>query len=376
MKNLSRYDENLSVPRKQDVDDKQAKIDVAGILKGTGDGGVEAAVPGTDYLAESDIYICTVTASGTSYTADKTPTELLAASNAGKIVVATLNNAVYFLAGGNVQIVRFARILGTNVYTMQVTATGTASLLTVKIQESALITNLETNKTSDITYPSSKAVWDAINHPDAKTDEQTQTVGVDADGKLWTAPSTEPDVFTGADATTTGSAGIVPAPTAGAQARFLKGNGTWADLPSASTGARGVTYLVDSYTRTDTDKAVTPKALNNVYKLIPVKVSQLENDSGYITIAAVPTKTSELENDSGFITFAPVTSVNGETGNVVLEASDVGAATTGNIQAYINRTSAVDEPNTSYTSYMARGEALYGYEATPSANGCIAWQYE
>lgn len=36
----------------------------------------------------------------------------------------------------------------------------------------------------------------------------------------------------------------------------------------ASTGQRGVTYLVDSYTRTDTDKAVTPKALNSVYKML------------------------------------------------------------------------------------------------------------
>ena len=36
----------------------------------------------------------------------------------------------------------------------------------------------------------------------------------------------------------------------------------------ASTGQKGVTYLVDSYTRTDTDKAVTPKALNSVYKML------------------------------------------------------------------------------------------------------------
>lgn len=71
----------------------------------------------------------------------------------------------------------------------------------------------------------------------------------------------------------------------------------------------------------------------------------------------------------------PVTSVNGDTGAVVLTASDVGAATTSNIQAYLNRTTAVDEANTSYTSYMARGEALYSYETTPSVNGCIAWTY-
>ena len=79
MKNLSRYDENLSVPRKQDVDDKQAKIDVDGILqgdgngnisaaettqtgavpipvgimKGTADGSVTTAIPGTDYALQS-----------------------------------------------------------------------------------------------------------------------------------------------------------------------------------------------------------------------------------------------------------------------------------------------------------------------------------
>ena len=36
----------------------------------------------------------------------------------------------------------------------------------------------------------------------------------------------------------------------------------------ASTNQKGVTYLVDSYTRTDTDKAVTPKALNSVYQML------------------------------------------------------------------------------------------------------------
>ena len=37
-------------------------------------------------------------------------------------------------------------------------------------------------------YPSAKAVWDAIPHPAAKTEDMTQAVGKDADGKLWTAP--------------------------------------------------------------------------------------------------------------------------------------------------------------------------------------------
>lgn len=47
------------------------------------------------------------------------------------------------------------------------------------------------------------------------------------------------------------------------------GNVVLSALPNASTGARGITYLVNSYTRMDTDKAVTPKALNDVYNLIP-----------------------------------------------------------------------------------------------------------
>ena len=44
---------------------------------------------------------------------------------------------------------------------------------------------------------------------------------------------------------------------------------------------------------------------------IPSKVSELDNDSGYITmsaIPAIPSKTSELDNDSGFITMSAVPS--------------------------------------------------------------------
>ena len=37
---------------------------------------------------------------------------------------------------------------------------------------------------------------------------------------------------------------------------------------------------------------------------VPTKVSDLTNDSGYITSASVPTKTSDLTNDSGFVTSA------------------------------------------------------------------------
>ena len=68
---------------------------------------------------------------------------------------------------------------------------------------------------------------------------------------------------------------------------------------------------------------------------IPTKTSELSNDSGYITDAAlapyaktadVPTKVSQLDNDSGFVNsaqaknVAPVQSVDGATGNVVTNA--------------------------------------------------------
>lgn len=96
-----------------------------------------------------------------------------------------------------------------------------------------------------------------------------------------------------------------------------------------------------------------------------------------VDLPTVPTKVSELENDANYITAAqvPVQSVNSKTGAVVLTANDVGAATTSNINTALNRNNAVNIADSNYTTYMARGEALYSYETTPSANGCIAWTY-
>ena len=71
----------------------------------------------------------------------------------------------------------------------------------------------------------------------------------------------------------------------------------------------------------------------------------------------------------------PVTSVNSKTGAVTVTASDVGAATTSDIHTALNRTNAVNVANSNYTTYMARGEALFSSETTPTVNGCIAWVY-
>nr|DAF74960.1 MAG TPA: extracellular matrix protein [Caudoviricetes sp.] len=92
--------------------------------------------------------------------------------------------------------------------------------------------------------------------------------------------------FSGASTSAAGKTGLVPAPTAGQQGKYLKGDGKWADLPSAGTGAKGITYLVDAVTRTDTDKAVTPRAVNTVYKMFNRATGVHEADTNYTTLMA------------------------------------------------------------------------------------------
>lgn len=46
------------------------------------------------------------------------------------------------------------------------------------------------------------------------------------------------------------------------------------------------------------------------------------------------------------------------------------------INIKLGRETAVTDDDTNYTSYMARGEALFAAETTPTKNGQIAWQYK
>lgn len=57
--------------------------------------------------------------------------------------------------------------------------------------------------------------------------------------------------------------------------------------------------------------------------------------------------------------------------------SDVGLGNVDNvsINSRLNRTTNVNASDTKYTTYMARGEALFSTETTPTVNGCIAWVY-
>lgn len=141
--------------------------------------------------------------------------------------------------------------------------------------------------------------------PDAKTSEQTQPVGVDANGKLWTAP--------GGQGGTTDYDLLTNRPSI--NGHTLTGNQTAAQLGLA----------------TPSDiPAVPVQSVNGKTGAVVLSASDvgaLPSDTD------IPTKTSDLTNDSGFVdasgaaAAAPVQSVNNKTGAVTLTAADVGAGT-------------------------------------------------
>ncbi len=91
-----------------------------------------------------------------------------------------------------------------------------------------------------------------------------------------------------------------------------------------------------------------------------------------------PTAWAVAKAGTDYLKTAPVTAVAGKTGAVTLAKADVGLGNVDNvsINSRLNRTTNVNAAATNYTTYMARGEALYSSETTPTVNGQIAWQYE
>lgn len=96
----------------------------------------------------------------------------------------------------------------------------------------------------------------------------------------------------------------------------------------------------------------------------------------------IPTKTSQLQNDSGFITSAPVQSVNGKTGAVVLDADDVGAlpddTTAADLGAYVKPSGGIPKTDLASAVQTSLGKADTAYQkpsggipATDIASGVI-----
>lgn len=80
-----------------------------------------------------------------------------------------------------------------------------------------------------------------------------------AEGVTWTIFVEEPGVMTGATSGAAGTGGTVPAPGAGDQTKFLKGDGTWdnpplpPDMTGATSGGAGTHGLVPAPTSAEKD---------------------------------------------------------------------------------------------------------------------------
>ena len=198
------------------------------------------------------------------------------------------------------------------------------------------------DKTSQLDNDSGYITNSALTGYAKKTEIPTKTSELTNDSGYITNTALEPYAKT------------VDIPTKTSQLNNDSGYITANDVPVKSVdGATGnvVTNAVKTTTQTLTD-AQKQQARTNIgagtssfdgdynslvnKPTIPTKTSQLTNDSGFITDAAltgyakttdIPTKTSQLDNDSYYITAseAPVQSVNSKTGAVQLNASDVGA---------------------------------------------------
>ena len=198
------------------------------------------------------------------------------------------------------------------------------------------------DKTSQLDNDSGYITDSALTGYAKKTEIPTKTSELTNDSGYITNTALEPYAKT------------VDIPTKTSQLNNDSGYITANDVPVKSVdGATGdvVTNAVKTTTQTLTD-AQKQQARTNIgagtssfdgdynsltnKPTIPTKTSQLTNDSGFITDAAltgyakttdIPTKTSQLDNDAHYITAneAPVTSVNSKTGAVQLNASDVGA---------------------------------------------------
>ena len=201
------------------------------------------------------------------------------------------------------------------------------------------------DKTSQLDNDSGYITNSALTGYAKKTEIPTKTSELTNDSGYITNTALEPYAKT------------VDIPTKTSQLNNDSGYITANDAPVKSVdGATGdvVTNAVKTTTQTLTD-AQKQQARTNIgagtssfdgdynsltnKPTIPTKTSQLTNDSGFITDAAltgyakttdIPTKTSQLENDSNYITAneAPVQSVNTKTGAVVLTQDDVGDGTT------------------------------------------------
>lgn len=157
----------------------------------------------------------------------------------------------------------------------------------------------------------------------------------------------------------------------------------------------GTTWAKHSYSYVPTTRTVNGKALS---ANVTLKTSDLTNDSGYITASDDITGTSAnvtgtvgvIHGGTGKTTwtanYAVITgssatgafqqrAITNNTANTTALTRSTNLVTMNTLSYGLNRTTALQSADTNYTTYMARGEALFTTETTPTNNGQIAWVY-
>ena len=86
---------------------------------------------------------------------------------------------------------------------------------------------------------------------------------VDEDGTLHTSESAAGDTMTGATSTAAGKAGLVPAPAAGEQEKYLRGDGAW-QTPTNTNTWRGIQNNLTSTSTQDSLSAYQGKVLKDL----------------------------------------------------------------------------------------------------------------
>ena len=165
-------------------------------------------------------------------------------------------------------------------------------------------------------------------NPEAKTDNQTQNVGVDSNGKLWTAPR----------------AFIITCTKDVNNPDLWYPNNTFDELIQAYNTNRSIELICGKFT-------YQLFAMSNTIACF----SQL-NTTQFPTLAV---KFANWQKSTNQIQVQSETIVHEDL-----------------LKQYLNRNTQVKMGDTNYTTYMVRGEALFNSETTPTVNGTIAWQYE
>ena len=181
-------------------------------------------------------------------------------------------------------------------------------------------------KTSDITNDGSDGTSTYVENDDLALDLATKqdklvagsNIQIAADGKTISATDTTYSVMTGATSQDAGTSGLVPAPAAGDNTKYLSGDGVWKtisqyQLPIASDSTLGG-VKVGSNLSIDSSTGVLSANVNNATLTIQKNSTTIDtftaNASSNKTInITVPTKISDLTNTSGgFVTYCTCSS--------------------------------------------------------------------